>query len=131
MLTALDQVANQNHLQLIKAFLPYVQPSRQKIMSIFIKMMELQNILRFYDRGDCCVSAYGAPGETPEMLDILADIRNYCEPGEQGMIDQCIQLMTTLEFYSMFAEEDEDASTTPEENSDFSNQNFSERTQNE
>lgn len=125
MLTALDQIANRNHLQLLKAFLPYVPPDRQKMLSVCIKMMELQNILRFYDHGERCVSACGTPGEPPETLDILSDIRNYCEPGEQQMIDQCIQLLTAMEFYSMFA--DDDASQAPEENPDFLNSDFSER----
>lgn len=128
MLTALDQVANRNHLQLIKAFLPYVQPQRQKMLSVCIKMMELQNILRFYDHGECCVSACGLSGEAPEALDILADIRSYCEAGEQQIIDQCIRLLTMLEFYSCFAEDDSDeVSAAPEEDPDFLNFGHSER----
>lgn len=106
MLTALDQVANQNHLQLVKAILPYVRPDSQRALSVCIKMMELQNILNFYSRGHHCVSACGTSGEKPEMIDILADIRNYCDGGEQEAIDQCIQLMTAMELYSMFSETD-------------------------
>lgn len=108
MLTALDQVANRNHLQLLKALLPYIQPGRQRMLSVCIKMMEMQNILRFYDHGDCCVSACSLSGNPPEMLDILADIRNYCDPEEQQMIDQCIQLMSAMELYSMFSEDSSD-----------------------
>ncbi len=118
MLTALDQIANRNHLQLVKAFLPYVPPERQRALSVCIKMMEMQNILRFYDCGECCVNACSAPGEKPEMLDILADIRNYCEPGEQQMIDQCMQLMTMMEFCSVFAEDDE-VPVSPQKDPDF------------
>ena len=126
MLTVLDQVANRNHLQLIKALLPYIQPRRQKMLSVCIKMMEMQNILRFYDSGECCVSARGMSEEAPELSVILADIRNYCEPGEQEMIDQCIQALTMMEFYSMFAE-DNDATAAPEEDPDFLDSGFSER----
>lgn len=109
MLTALDQIANQNHLQLVKAVLPYVRPDGQKMLSVCIKMMELQNILQFYARGDYCVSACAVPGEPPQLLDILADIRSYCEPGEQEMIDQCIQLMSAMELYSMFSQQEPSA----------------------
>lgn len=119
MLTALDRIANQNHLQLIKALLPYLPPDRQRPLSICIKMMEMQNLLRFYDHGGCCLNACSAAGESPELSDILTDIRNYCEPGEQEMIDQWFQLMTAMELYSMFAQ-DEEASADPEENPDFS-----------
>ena len=118
MLTALDRVANQNHLQLIKAVLPYIQPGNQRMLSVFIKMLELQNILRFYDRGDHCVNACSISGETPGVLDILSDIRNYCEGGEQEMIDQCLQLMTVMELYSVFSEPEEEPSAEPEVNND-------------
>ena len=47
MMTMIDQVANQNHLQLIKAMLPYLPPANQKNLCYCIKMMELQNISRF------------------------------------------------------------------------------------
>ena len=50
MLTALDQIANQNHLLLIKAAIPYIAPGSQKIFSILIKMVELQNVLKFYNQ---------------------------------------------------------------------------------
>lgn len=106
MLTALDQVANQNHLQLVKAVLPYVQPGSQRMLSVFIKMLELQNILRFYDRGDRCVSACSISGDSPGILEILSDIRNYCDGSEQEMIDQCLQLMAVMELYSVFSEQD-------------------------
>ena len=119
MLTALDQIANQNHLQLIKAVLPYIQPGSQRTLSVCIKVMELQNILQFYAHGDYCVNACSVSGETPQLLDVLTDIRNYCDPGEQEMIDQCIQLLTAMELYSMFSQtEDVSAAFGTEAHSD-------------
>lgn len=103
MLTALDQVANQNHLQMIKALIPYLQPSAQESVSICIKMMELQNILHFYHQSSPVLQACSTSQGSPAMLDILTDIRNYCDKGEQEMIDQWIQLLSTIELYSIFA----------------------------
>lgn len=104
MLTALDQVANQNHLQLLKAVIPYIQPERQKTLSVCIKMMEMQNILRFFSQEKQCVSACSSDTEHPGFLDILTDIRNYCEEGEQELLDQWIQILSTMELYSVFAQ---------------------------
>lgn len=104
MLTALDQVANQNHLQLLKALIPYVPPGNQKTLSVCIKMMEMQNVLRFFNQEKQCVSACSSSSGSPGILDILADVRNYCEEGEQEMIDQCIQMLSALELYSIFAQ---------------------------
>lgn len=108
MLTPLDQIANQNHLQLFKAVLPYIQPPNQKMFSVLIKMTELQNTLRFYRQNSCCMSACSTQAENPGMIDILTDIRNYCEGEEQAMIDQWIQLASTLELYSIFMQSTEE-----------------------
>lgn len=104
MLTALDQVANQNHLQLLKAIIPYVRPGNQKMLSICIKMMEMQNILHFFNQEKQCVSACSSDSDHPGILEILSDIRNYCEEGEQELLDQCIQILSTMELYSIFAQ---------------------------
>lgn len=110
MLTPIDQVANQNHLQLMKAVIPYIQPQSQKLFSVMVKMLEMQNILRFYQHNRSCVSACSAPSGQMGILDILTDIRNYCEEDEQNMIDQWIQLASTLELYSVFAQSAEEPS---------------------
>lgn len=118
MLTPLDQIANQNHLQLIKAILPYIQPQNQKLLSVMIKMLELQNILRFYKQNANCISACNTEAERPGMLDILTNIRNYCEGEEQGMIDQWIQIASAMEMYSIFAQSSDEMPPFPDITSD-------------
>ena len=118
MLTPLDQIDNQNHLQLIKAILPYIQPQNQKLLSVMIKMLELQNILRFYKQNANCISACNTEAERPGMLDILTNIRNYCEGEEQGMIDQWIQIASAMEMYSIFAQSSDEMPPFPDITSD-------------
>ncbi|MDY3248958.1 MAG: hypothetical protein SOX32_01265 [Candidatus Choladocola sp.] len=104
MLTVLDQIANQNHLQLAKAAIPYLHPNSQKMMSVCIKILELNNILAFYQCGGGCVSACSDTAQPPEMIDILTDMRNYCEGSELQMIDQWIQMISTIELFSLFSQ---------------------------
>ncbi|MCD8021694.1 MAG: hypothetical protein LUF30_01455 [Lachnospiraceae bacterium] len=134
MLSELDQIANQNHLQLIKAIIPHLPRARQKTFSILIKIIELQNILKYYASSPaavhaCCEtdpdlsrSASRDPsspfshtadeadvfsGEQPsDMLDILTDIREHCEGEEQAMIDQALQMLSMIELYSLFAQQE-------------------------
>lgn len=109
MFTALDQIANRNHLQLIKAAIPYVSSSDQKTVSLLVKMMEIQNIIRFYNSGSRRIRGCNTGAESSGTLDMLTDIRSYCEDEtEQAMIDQCIQMLSTIELYSMFAQSDID-----------------------
>ena len=67
-----------------------------------IKMIELQNIVNFYDQSSGCIRAWDTSSDPPGILDILTNIRNYCEDEEQSLIDQWIQLASTLELYSIF-----------------------------
>ena len=117
MLTVLDQIANQNHLQLAKAAIPYFHPNSQKMMSVCIKILELKNILAFYQNGDGCVSACSDTAQPPEMIDILTDMRNYCEGSEQQMIDQWIQMISTMELFSLFSQSQDNFENS--ETSDF------------
>lgn len=110
MLTPIDQIANQNHLQLIKAALPYVQSSSQKTLSVMIKMMELQNILHFYSKSSAVIHACNTESEHAGILDMLTEIRSYCEGEEQKLLDQWIQIASALELYSIFSQSSEDGS---------------------
>ncbi|MCD7764934.1 MAG: hypothetical protein LUH53_00230, partial [Lachnospiraceae bacterium] len=76
MQTELDRIANQNHLQLLKALIPHLPASSQKRFSILIKIMEVQNVIRFYSSPPPESSASSDP---PDLLDVLADVRCYCE----------------------------------------------------
>ena len=105
MLTVIDQVANQHHLQLVKAILPYIQPQNQRTLSLLIKVMELQNVMAYYSTHDVCMNACGNSADPPSLTEILADIRNYCDESEQGMIDQFGQMLSMLELYSMMAQQ--------------------------
>lgn len=113
MLTALDQIANQNHLQLIKAAVPYIASENQKMISVFIKMIELHNIMNFYNHSSFSVNACSTQTEQPGMLDILADIRNYCEGAEQEFLDQWIQIISAMELYSVFAQAPDNSDPEP------------------
>ncbi len=110
MLTPLDQIATQNHLQLAKAAVPYLPPQNQQFLSVMIKVMELQNIVRFYNQNQSFVGACSTGSESPGILDILTDMRNYCEGSDQTMLDQWIQIAGTMELYSIFAHAPENES---------------------
>ncbi|MDO5346802.1 MAG: hypothetical protein Q4E91_13815, partial [Lachnospiraceae bacterium] len=104
MLTALDQIANQNHLQIIKALLPYLPPGRQKTLSMVIKMQELQNVAKYFRQSPMQLESCSVSHEPVHLPDMLNDIRNYCDENEKKMIDQISNLISTFELYSAMAE---------------------------
>ncbi|MCD7736289.1 MAG: hypothetical protein LUI07_04905 [Lachnospiraceae bacterium] len=105
MMTELDQISNQNHLQLIKAMIPHLPAGRQKTISMLVKIIELQNVQNFYRPDSRNLHACGTPEqEAQDPLDILADIRNYCEENERELIDQILQAVSMMELYSILQE---------------------------
>ena len=44
MLTPIDEIANQNHLQLIKAAVAFLPPQSQRSLSLLIKLLELEKV---------------------------------------------------------------------------------------
>lgn len=110
MVTALDQIANQNHLQIAKAILPYLPSHQQRTASVCIKLMEMQNIMNYYHHNDNCISACSTHPASANIRDILTDIRNYCDEEEQAVISQWLQLFSTIELYTMLSQTQADPS---------------------
>ncbi len=105
MLTAIDQIANQNHLQLFKAALPYLPENRQRFLSCYIKMMEFQNVARFFSDPPGRLQSCGAGQEPPNLSDMINDMRNYCDENEQRWFDQMSNILTAMELYAAMSEE--------------------------
>lgn len=107
MLTAIDQIANRNHLQMFKAAIPYLPKENQKFFSFYIKFLELQNVMSFFSAQPGRLQSCSAGEEGGHLSDMLNDIRNFCDDNEKKMIDQISNLMTTMELFSMMMENEE------------------------
>ena len=103
MLTPIDQIASKNHLQLMKAAVSYLPPGKQKYLAVFLKVMEIQNLLRYFHTASSAVTACSSSSGQTGLLDILTDLKQYCSGSEQDMLEQWIQMFSMIELYSMFA----------------------------
>lgn len=91
MLTPIDEIANQNHLQLIKAAVAFLPPPSQRSLSLLIKLLELRNLSAFFQKqGSLHACNVASSASLPEML---AEMRNYCDGSELELIDQLGQGM--------------------------------------
>lgn len=103
MLTPIDQIASKNHLQLMKAAVSYLPPGKQKYLAVFLKVMEIQNLLRYFHTASSAVTACSSSSGQTGPADILTDLKQYCDDSEQELLDQWIQMFSMLELYSMLA----------------------------
>lgn len=78
-LTEFDIATCGTGFQFIKAYLPYVDSSQQRILAIFIRMAELMQTIDFF-KDLPCPSPLSRSRHTPES--IAAEMRQYCSPKE-------------------------------------------------
>lgn len=100
-LPAIDRIANGEQFLMMKAALPFLEQSIQQPLAVYIKIMELQNILHFYQRSSD-MSACTVPSSKSSLTDMLQEMSRYCSPARREQFQQCIQIMQTMELMSAF-----------------------------
>lgn len=88
-LTDFDHLIGDHHLQMMKAALPYMKVSQQRLCSILVKFRELQRTIDLFDDDQVAAMGICAPEEhsknTP--LDMMKAIKPYGNTQEQSLID--------------------------------------------
>lgn len=72
-LTEFDNLTCGSYFQMIKAYVPYIDKEHQKIIAIFIRLMELIQTMDFYKTAKCLPDK-----SAREPADIMKDIKRYC-----------------------------------------------------
>lgn len=95
-LTDFDYLMTDPQMQMIKAAIPYFQIPQQRILSMMIKLRELNRTRELFEGGE--VSAMGINPNTPRQaspVEIIQAMKPYAGPRERDMIDMMenIQLM--------------------------------------
>ncbi|MDO5541262.1 MAG: hypothetical protein Q4F83_14565 [Eubacteriales bacterium] len=94
--TAIDRIADGNGLQMMKAAIPYMPSAIQKSFSIYVKMLEMQNILSYYNHP---IHACAVPEENTSPSEMINDIRTFCTQSQCQTLDQALNLINTLKLY--------------------------------
>lgn len=100
-MTDLDQMVSDDQIQILKAAIPYVPSSGQRLLSIYSKVRELQNTLTLFPQQNSDMRICGSDTEM-QPLDILTEIRPFCSGPTQGHIDQIIQMFAMLQMLELF-----------------------------
>lgn len=106
-LPAIDQIANGDHLLMMKAAIPYLPQPGQQFMALFTKAAELTNILGYY-RSAPDMSACSADMCSASPFEMLQDIRCFCSHAAQESIDQCVHMFQIINLYTALQDTDGD-----------------------
>ena len=103
--TALDEIVESDHNQMLKAMIPYLPPFGQQFLSMYTKTRELKNTMELFkyqrNRGD--IQAASISGNDP--LEMLQDIRKCCGGESRRQIDQLTNLIAMIQMLKVMNED--------------------------
>ena len=96
--TAFDALYTTNEIQKIKVLLPYIEPSMQKHLAVYIKYMELQYTLKYVRRHPFQISGCSVSSdEKPDLRSLCRQLSLYSSPEEIRQLEQFQNMLQTME----------------------------------
>lgn len=93
---AFDTLFTNNHIQKMKIFLPLLDDSMQKNFAVYIKYLELQYTISFFERKESDLHICSRKQQKASMDDIFDELICYCSESEKKSINQMKQMMNTF-----------------------------------
>ncbi len=95
---AFDALYTTNQIQKLKVLLPYIEPSMQKHLAVYIKYMELQYTLSHvrkhpFQISGCSISS----DEKPDLRSLCRQLCLYSSPEEIKQLEQMQNMLQTME----------------------------------
>lgn len=88
-----DTLFTNNHIQIYKILLPYLEPSLQKQLAIYIKYMEFQYTLTYFRLHPGAVM----PKETqPEPEAMCSELAPFCSSSEKTQLEKIAELFSNI-----------------------------------
>lgn len=115
-LTDLDYLTGDNHLQMMKAALPFMNASEQKALSLFIRINELRRTINLFE--DESVAAMGISPSAPKnasALDMLNTIKPFANSREQDLIDVMVNFIQGFNLSNAYRESNDSAKSPLEQ----------------
>ena len=95
---AFDALYTNNQIQKLKVLLPYIEPSMQKHMAIYIKYMELQYTMDMFRKHPFQICSANNK-EKPDLKKLCRELKPYCSEAEAKQMDQMASIFQTMEMY--------------------------------
>ena len=91
---AFDTLFTSNHIQMYKLLLPYMDPSLQKNIAIYIKYMELQYTMFFFKEHPSTGMHFEKSSDIKEVFEELLPL---CSPKEKEYLSKYAEMFTTMD----------------------------------
>lgn len=93
--TAFDQLVSDENSQMLKAMIPYLSFSGQRILAAYAKTQELRNTIQMFSRPQNDVQICSSRAADP--MGMLKDIRKFSYGQNRKQLDQAVNMFAMLE----------------------------------
>ena len=87
-----DEVILPKELQMLKAFLPFLPANIQKMLAIYIKWVELQKTIEYFNQNPPIQ-------QSPDMGNLMKCMKGLLPPEEQSQIEQFADMFENMDMY--------------------------------
>lgn len=94
---AFDTLFTNNHIQKLKILISYMDHSMQKTLAIYIKYLELQYTISFFQHYPNALPGYGK--STPDISSLCEDMLPYCSNNEKQQMESMRNMFQTFQSY--------------------------------
>jgi hypothetical protein len=102
--TAFDAATQNHQLEIIKAAIPYINVSEQRLISVFVKFSELRDTISIFQKPESSIGICSLGTNKGSTLDMLNDIKSVCTNAEKERINLIINFMDATRLYSSYRE---------------------------
>lgn len=97
-MTPFDSLTQNESMRMLKLMLPFLAPSAQKMLAVYMKYTELQNTIRYFQDFDASPLQTQSQSDGLSLTGILEEIRPYMSEKEGASIDSILSAFQMMEF---------------------------------
>lgn len=95
---AFDALYTNNQIQKLKVLLPYMEPTMQKQMAIYIKYLELQHTLHMLKEHPFQICS-SCEKSKPDFQKLCRELKPYSSESEIRQLEQMVSIFQAMEMY--------------------------------
>lgn len=97
--TEFDERTIGTSTQLLKALIPFLEPSQQKMFGLMVRIIEFNMTLDFFNHNRIPACAF----KPPCGGDMLSELKNYCSPEEKKQLDMILSMIKAQKIQAALA----------------------------
>lgn len=106
--TPFDQLTSSANLRMMKLMIPYVAPESQRFLAVYIRFMELQNTIRFFEHFGNGLHTQNFGNRVTSPMEIFQEIAPYMPSGFSETFEQISNMLNMMEMMQTFQNADAD-----------------------